>query len=149
MSIKSKWDVILAIFDKYFIENIVSKRNVLLAIHNFSGLKSLANNSNIRSSLKFLLIQYLLLRMSTISFISCRIGKGYNLSLWMMEWCERFPVTGRQGELTSALEDVTEPRGRVWCPGTRFSVPWQSLTCVRVVHLVGDQFPFLKYHTVG
>ena len=31
------------------------KRDVLLAIHNFSEVKSLANNVKIRSSLKFLL----------------------------------------------------------------------------------------------
>ena len=37
----------------------MSKRDVLLVIHNFSELKSLANNAKIRPSLKFLLIQYL------------------------------------------------------------------------------------------
>ena len=34
------------------------KPDVLLAIHNFSELKSLANDTKIRPSLKFLLIQY-------------------------------------------------------------------------------------------
>ena len=34
----------------------MSKRDVLLAKHNFSEMKSLANNARIRSSLKFLLI---------------------------------------------------------------------------------------------
>ena len=36
----------------------MSKQGVFLPIHNFSGLKSLANNAKIRTSLKFLLIQY-------------------------------------------------------------------------------------------
>ena len=36
----------------------MSKRDVLLPIHNFSDLKSLANNAKIRSSLKILLIWY-------------------------------------------------------------------------------------------
>ena len=58
LSIKFKWDVILAIFDKFIIKHIVSKRNVLLAIHNFSELKSLAKNAKIRFWLKFLIIQY-------------------------------------------------------------------------------------------
>ena len=35
----------------------MSKRDVLLMIHNFSELKSLANNAKIRSSLKFVLLQ--------------------------------------------------------------------------------------------
>ena len=35
----------------------MSKQNVLLAIHNFSEMESLANNAKIRSSLKFLLIR--------------------------------------------------------------------------------------------
>ena len=34
------------------------KRGVLLAIHNFSEMKSFANNTKIRSSLKFPLIRY-------------------------------------------------------------------------------------------
>ena len=34
------------------------KQDVLLAINNFSALKSLANNVKIRSSLKFLLVRY-------------------------------------------------------------------------------------------
>ena len=38
----------------------MSRRDVLLAIHNFSELKSLANNAKIKSLLKFLLIRYLL-----------------------------------------------------------------------------------------
>ena len=38
---------------------IISKLDVLLVIHYLSELKSLANNAKIRSSLKFLLIQYL------------------------------------------------------------------------------------------
>ena len=51
--------VILAIFDNYIIKYIMSKRVVLLAIHNFSKLKSLTNNAKIRSSLKFLLKRYI------------------------------------------------------------------------------------------
>ena len=58
MSIKFQWDIILAIFDNIIIINyIMSKRDVLLMIHNFSELKSLANNAKIRSSLKFVLLQ--------------------------------------------------------------------------------------------
>ena len=44
---------ISAIFDNYIINYIISMRDVLLAINNFSKLKSLANNAKIRSSLKF------------------------------------------------------------------------------------------------
>ena len=51
-------DVILVIFDKFLIKHIVSKRNVMLAIHNFSELKSFANYAIISSSLKFLLKWY-------------------------------------------------------------------------------------------
>ena len=40
----------------------MSRRDVLLAIHNFSELKSLANNAKMKSLLKFLLIWYLLAR---------------------------------------------------------------------------------------
>ena len=36
----------------------MSMQDVLLAIYNFSELKSLANNTKIRSSLKFLLVWY-------------------------------------------------------------------------------------------
>ena len=36
----------------------MSKRDVLLAILNFSELKDLANNAKMRSSLKFLLVRY-------------------------------------------------------------------------------------------
>ena len=46
------------IFDIFIINYIMSKQDALLAIHNFSELKSLANNGKIRSSLKFLLIRY-------------------------------------------------------------------------------------------
>ena len=38
---------------------IISKWDVFLAKHKFSELKSLANNAKIRSSLKFLLIRYI------------------------------------------------------------------------------------------
>ena len=37
----------------------MSKRDILLAIHNFSELNNLANNAKIRSSLKFLLKRYM------------------------------------------------------------------------------------------
>ena len=36
----------------------MSKRDVLLAIHNFSEMKRLANIAKIRFSLKFILMQY-------------------------------------------------------------------------------------------
>ena len=36
----------------------MSKRDVLLAIHNFSELKNLAYNAKIRTSLKFLRTRY-------------------------------------------------------------------------------------------
>ena len=50
----------LAIFNNYIKNYIMSKRDVLLlAIYNFSKLKSLADNGKIRSSLKFLLVQYM------------------------------------------------------------------------------------------
>ena len=53
MGIQFEWDEILKIFDNYFINNIISKCYVLLAIQNFNELKSLANyNAKIRSSLK-------------------------------------------------------------------------------------------------
>ena len=42
----------LAIFENYIINYIMSKRAVLLAIHNFSDLKTLAYNAKIRFSLK-------------------------------------------------------------------------------------------------
>ena len=45
---------------------MVSKRNVLLAIHNFSELKSLANDVKIRSSLKFLLVRYIFVYLSQL-----------------------------------------------------------------------------------
>ena len=51
-------EVILAILEKYIIEHIISKQDVLLAIHNFSEMKSLAINAQIRFSLKFILIRY-------------------------------------------------------------------------------------------
>ena len=46
------------ILDNVIINFIMIKWGVLFAIHNFSDLKSLANNAKIRSSLKFLLKQY-------------------------------------------------------------------------------------------
>ena len=46
------------VLTQILIEHIMSKGNVLLAIHNFSEMKSLANNAKIRSSLKFLRIRY-------------------------------------------------------------------------------------------
>ena len=39
------------------LKHIISKQDVLLAIHNFRELKSLANNAKIRSLLKFQLIK--------------------------------------------------------------------------------------------
>ena len=47
------------------------KGDVLLTIHNFSKLKSLAYNAKIWSSLKFLLLQY-----NIFSF--CKIGKNFH-----------------------------------------------------------------------
>ena len=47
----------LVISDNYVIKYIMSKQDVMLAIHNLSNLKSLANNAKIRFSLKFLLIR--------------------------------------------------------------------------------------------
>ena len=44
-------------FDNFIIKYIMSEWDVLLAIHNFSELKSLADNAKIRSLLKFLLIR--------------------------------------------------------------------------------------------
>ena len=46
------------------------KRDVLLAIHNFRELKSLANNAKIRSSLKFLLIRYFILPRFVVYWIN-------------------------------------------------------------------------------
>ena len=45
-------------FDKLIIKHIISNGGVLLAILNFSELKSFANNAKIGSLLKFLLISY-------------------------------------------------------------------------------------------
>ena len=45
-------------FDKLIIKHIISNDGVLLAILNFSELKSFANNAKIGSLLKFLLISY-------------------------------------------------------------------------------------------
>ena len=45
-------------FGKLIIKHIISIDGVLLAILNFSELKSFANNAKIGSSLKFLLIWY-------------------------------------------------------------------------------------------
>ena len=44
----------------------MSKRDVLLAIHNFSELKSLAKNAKIRSAQKFLLLGYEKIRLNGI-----------------------------------------------------------------------------------
>ena len=61
----------------------MSKQDVLLAIHNCSEMKSLANNAKIRSSLKFLLIELVgnlflyrqcelkILKKSVCHYISC------------------------------------------------------------------------------
>ena len=46
------------IFINYIINYITSKRDVLLTIHNFSDVKSLANNAKVLSSLIFPLIWY-------------------------------------------------------------------------------------------
>ena len=54
----------------------MSKGDVLLAIHNFSELKSLANNAKIRSLLKFLLIQYLTRGGLPITQISPGLEEG-------------------------------------------------------------------------
>ena len=51
----------------YIRNYLMSKWDVLLAIHNFSELKSLANNAKIRSSLKYLLIRYFELLISFLS----------------------------------------------------------------------------------
>ena len=59
-------------FDNYIINYIISMRDVLLAINNFSKLKSLANNAKIRSSLKFLLIRYY--RVFLLIFILIWVG---------------------------------------------------------------------------
>ena len=56
--LKFKRDVILTNLVTYMIKHIISKQDVLLAIHNFSDLKNLAFNAKFRSSLKFLLIRY-------------------------------------------------------------------------------------------
>ena len=55
---KKKYEYqILAIFDNYIIKHIMSKRVILLAIHNFSKQKKLRkNNARILSSQKFLLV---------------------------------------------------------------------------------------------
>ena len=47
--------MILTIFANNIINYILSQRDVLLAVHNLSELKSLAYNAKIKSSLKFLL----------------------------------------------------------------------------------------------
>ena len=47
--------LILAIFkNKYILKHIITKWNILLAVHNVSELKNIANNAKIRHSLKFL-----------------------------------------------------------------------------------------------
>lgn len=51
----------MAIFDSYIIKYIMFERVVLLTIHNFSVLKSLANNAK----LKFLLIRYIYMKANT------------------------------------------------------------------------------------
>ena len=49
------------IFDNYNLKHIMSKLDVLLAIHNVSEMNSLTDEAqNLRSMLKFLLVQYLL-----------------------------------------------------------------------------------------
>ena len=58
----------LAILDKYIIGHIMSKRDVLLAIHNYSELKGFAINAIIRSLLKFLIIRYI---KTPVSWIAC------------------------------------------------------------------------------
>ena len=55
---ETSWVVIFAIFNNIIIKFIMFKQDVLFEIHSFIDLKSLANNAKIRSSLKFLLIQY-------------------------------------------------------------------------------------------
>ena len=52
----------------------MSKWEALLAIHNFSELKSLAYNAKIRTSLKFLLIRKLLLSTFRIFFLDLHLG---------------------------------------------------------------------------
>ena len=59
MSIKISRGVIFANYDSSIINYIMSKWDVLWAIHNFSEVLSLANNANIRFPLKCLLIQYI------------------------------------------------------------------------------------------
>ena len=66
-------------FDNYIINYIISMRDVLLAINNFSKLKSLANNAKIRSSLKFLLIRYY--RVFLLIFILIWVGVWFFLAL--------------------------------------------------------------------
>ena len=48
--------MILVIFYNCILKHIISKRGVLLAIHNFSDLKNLANDAKIRFLLKFQLV---------------------------------------------------------------------------------------------
>ena len=60
----------------YIRNYLMSKWDVLLAIHNLSGLKSLANNAKNRSSLKYLLIRYFEL---LISFLSLKWQEMWSL----------------------------------------------------------------------
>ena len=62
------------IFINYTTDYIISKRDALLAIHNFGELKNLANNAKIRSSLKFLLycIMYIHVYKMYMGFFNIR-----------------------------------------------------------------------------
>ena len=59
----------------------MSNRNVLLAIHNFSEVKSLANNAKIRSSLKLLLIRYQWYN----SLISWKMVDSYQVLIFLIK----------------------------------------------------------------
>ena len=62
------------------------KWDLLQAIHNFSELKSLANNAKIRSSLKFLLIGIKYGLMNNVFKDLCKIWKMYKGELFPL--CE-------------------------------------------------------------
>ena len=58
-TLKIEYQILGRCNDYTHIDCIISKQDILLAIHNYCELKSLAYNAKIRSLLKFLLIRYL------------------------------------------------------------------------------------------
>ena len=106
---------------------IISKRGVLLAIHNYIKLhvKSLANNAKVRSSLKFLLIRY-----STSIHTRWRID-FMTLTLSRLQYLQlgrRLPQTPSSGRTSwgSPWPVWPPPLGRVTDPPSRTGNPSSS-----------------------